>query len=66
MELSKAGYSQRKIAAELGLSKTTVNENPEAEQRLTGQSLARISTGWFVFGTVTLASALYSPSSSFA
>jgi predicted transcriptional regulator len=26
MELSKAGYSQRNIAAELGLSKTTVNE----------------------------------------
>jgi putative DNA-invertase from lambdoid prophage Rac len=26
MELSEAGYSQRKIAAELGLSKTTVNE----------------------------------------
>ena len=25
-ELSEAGYSQRKIAAELGLSKTTVNE----------------------------------------
>ena len=26
VELSEAGYSQRKIAAELGLSKTTVNE----------------------------------------
>lgn len=26
VELSKSGHSQRKIAAELGLSKTTVNE----------------------------------------
>ena len=37
VELSEAGYSQRKIAAELGLSKTTVNEIVKRSRDLQGE-----------------------------
>ena len=37
VELSEAGYSQRKIAAELGLSKTTVNEILKRSRDLQGK-----------------------------